>query len=1029
MAAFNAAPNSSTAVPVWSDLSSGTSGSFLGASTCKRGRQYELDQNQANAPALTLLDQYEYLNPANTSSPYYPNVLPYRQALWQAMWNPAAGNPTTGNLLNSNQVADSRLGTGTTGYDPTFESYPVGAAVAWLTAVGSTSPVVTTSNPQQGSQDVAWTVASTTTVQGTSWVVPCIPGRQYTCSAYVRQSSASTQSIRVTDQTVAVDAFNRTSASGWGTADVGGAWTTAGGSAGDYSTVAGVAYQSNAAVSTTHVTSVASSVADADVVAAITCPVVATGDEINGGLVTRYADSSNYYMVDVRFNTDQTVGLRIRRRVAGTNTTISSATTSLSYSAGTAVWLRFQTVGPALRCRVWLHGATEPSTWDIDTTDTNVTAAGAVGCRSVLQASNTNTLPVAVAFAEFAAVGSVSGTTTTTTGSYQRLSVTWTATQPTHIVQLATQGTGVAGTVNVDALQHEQAASASTFTTTGPTVYGVWRGYVERWPAAWETGTQGFLGRCDAVGVDAFGPLNRISLSTEYHDSVVAKLPSNYWPLGEPAGAVSFGDQSGNGGPSLAETTSKYGAATFTAGTATNIAGDPSGVGVAILGSTGSGGSDVCNTLQSGYTLTLGGATATYGMSFALWISTTDSSRATVAYMETLANAAPFIFFESGSSPIIVTAAGGTGVLSGSAPIVTDGVPHLLVYTLALAANVMTLTYYVDGTLELTTNLTATTTFGTATPNLAMTSLAVAGHITPYGAYAGAQGTYAHAAVWGRALSAAEVTDLQNAGGGYVAELSGTRVARYLSYGWRGLTDVGAGLSTMGVSTLAAGTKELAACQDVTATENGNFWADRNGVTTFSGREVRYLTLTPQWVFGENTAGGEYPYQENINFGYDPTFLWNTVTINNADGVTVTVANSASVTTYFEGDNPPLAVNTTDNEAVANAQWLLVTHKDPRQRVAQVTLNPAAYPTLWPVVLGIEVNDRVTVKRRPKAANAGAGITMSQDYFVEAVSHDQVDMAGVWTTSLLLSPVPGVQPGILDDSTLGLLDSTMILAF
>jgi hypothetical protein len=234
----------------------------------------------------------------------------------------------------------------------------------------------------------------------------------------------------------------------------------------------------------------------------------------------------------------------------------------------------------------------------------------------------------------------------------------------------------------------------------------------------------------------------------------------------------------------------------------------------------------------------------------------------------------------------------------------------------------------------------------------------------------------------------------------------------------------------MGVSTLANGTKELAACQDVTTTETGNFWSDRNGVTTFAGRSDRYLNTTSQWTFGEDTANGEYPYREDVVFGYDPTFLWNTVTVSNADGVTVTVQDATSVTTYFEGDNPALSVNTTDTEAIGMAQWLLATHKDPAQRVAAITLDPAAYPSLWPVVLGIEVNDRVTVKRRPKAANAGAGFTMLQDYFVESVSHDQVDFAaGVWEVSLLLSPASPVQAGILDDATYGLLDSTMILTF
>ncbi len=72
-------------------------------------------------------DPDEYLNPANTASPYYPNVVPYRQCVLQAMWP----NSGTGNLLNS-----------LSGFDPTFEDYDADSTPDWVTAVGGTSPAV-----------------------------------------------------------------------------------------------------------------------------------------------------------------------------------------------------------------------------------------------------------------------------------------------------------------------------------------------------------------------------------------------------------------------------------------------------------------------------------------------------------------------------------------------------------------------------------------------------------------------------------------------------------------------------------------------------------------------------------------------------------------------------------------------------------------------------------------------------------------------------------------------------------------------
>ncbi len=122
---FNADPNDPNAVPSWSELTA----RFRGARGVSRGRQYELDQNQTGQPTIVLDDLDEDLNPANTASPYYPNVVPYRQCVLQAMWP----NSGTGNLLNS-----------LSGYDPTFESYAPGSVPTWVTAVGGTSPTVLT---------------------------------------------------------------------------------------------------------------------------------------------------------------------------------------------------------------------------------------------------------------------------------------------------------------------------------------------------------------------------------------------------------------------------------------------------------------------------------------------------------------------------------------------------------------------------------------------------------------------------------------------------------------------------------------------------------------------------------------------------------------------------------------------------------------------------------------------------------------------------------------------------------------------
>ncbi len=90
-----------------------------------------------------------------------------------------------------------------------------------------------------------------------------------------------------------------------------------------------------------------------------------------------------------------------------------------------------------------------------------------------------------------------------------------------------------------------------------------------------------------------------------------------------------------------------------------------------------------------------------------------------------------------------------------------------------------------------------------------------------------------------------------------------------------------------------------------------------------------------------------------------------------------------------------------DLEATDRANYQLSQYKDPKQRLSQITLDPASNPALWPVVLGTRIGDRLTVKRRPFGAPL---ITL--DVFVEAISHDVDFRVGQahWRTTYLLSP-------------------------
>lgn len=239
-------------------------------------------------------------------------------------------------------------------------------------------------------------LASGVTSSATSLSV-AVPGTLWTTAAGQMPISITIagEVMSVTAVTSVIsDTFGRVVASGWGTADSGQAWTTSGGSAADYSTNGSAALVSQGSLNVARRTTIAVSFADVDIAASVSTDVLAAGGSHFVGVMARYLDTGNNYFALLSFTTSGAITIAILKRVAGAESTVASATTSLTHAAGTRFSLRLQTRGSTLRTRAWLTSAVEPTSWDIDTTDTSLTAAGSVGTYSRLSGANTNTLPV-----------------------------------------------------------------------------------------------------------------------------------------------------------------------------------------------------------------------------------------------------------------------------------------------------------------------------------------------------------------------------------------------------------------------------------------------------------------------------------------------------------------------------------------------------------------------------------------------------------------------------------------------------------
>ncbi|WP_052390407.1 hypothetical protein [Streptomyces sp. NRRL B-24484] len=198
------------------------------------------------------------------------------------------------------------------------------------------------------------------------------------------------------------DSFGRTASSSWGSADSGQAWTTGGGSASDYSVSGGTGRHACSTVNATRRTTAAAPTADLELYATVSSSALATGASQNASLMARLVDASNYYYCRFEMTTTQTVILALRKLVAGVDTLLTSLTVpGLVHAAGTRYAIRWQVYGTTLRARAWLASGVEPTDWHVTATDASFTAAGQVGCRSILTTGNTNTLPVTIDYDDF----------------------------------------------------------------------------------------------------------------------------------------------------------------------------------------------------------------------------------------------------------------------------------------------------------------------------------------------------------------------------------------------------------------------------------------------------------------------------------------------------------------------------------------------------------------------------------------------------------------------------------------------------
>lgn len=214
--------------------------------------------------------------------------------------------------------------------------------------------------------------------------------------------------------TYALDNFNRSVTDGWGTAGTGGAWSGTSAEF-DVSGAVGTIALASANNKNGYLTSV--NAADQELLVRVNVNQLAAGGDTFTWFYLRRQDSSNFYELRVVLEPDQELRLAFRKTVAGSTSSIGSATLSGEpHTTGNWYWVRARLIGSTsvnLKARLWRDGSTEPPTWALDATDaappTALQGTGHLGIR--FQATGTGSYPVTASYDDLSltSVGGTSG--------------------------------------------------------------------------------------------------------------------------------------------------------------------------------------------------------------------------------------------------------------------------------------------------------------------------------------------------------------------------------------------------------------------------------------------------------------------------------------------------------------------------------------------------------------------------------------------------------------------------------------------
>ena len=309
-----------------------------------------------------------------------------------------------------------------------------------------------------------------------------------------------------------------------------------------------------------------------------------------------------------------------------------------------------------------------------------------------------------------------------------------------------------------------------------------------------------------------------------------------------------------------------------------------------------------------------------------------------------------------------------------------------------------TITMYIDGVAD--TGAVRTPT-GSGDDTFALSEIG--------GSFSVTSTTLQDLAVFSTCLSAADADTLNALGRGIATETTAERMDRLATVAgipaaWRDMTTE----PVAEVAELAfTGQSALAAMQQVERGEQGRLYVSAAGLLTFDYRWAGYAAASAITLSDD---GAGQAYSGAIQIRQSDQDMLNDVTVTNAT-TSVQYVDTAAVT----ADGP--YASSIDTNLSTSAQMTSMAFGLVGERKSQTTrMEPIllGYPSDWPTVLALELNQKMTVEHTPM----GVGSQASYSVIISQIAWSITGASG-WRCTLAGAPMPAVSYWLLGTSTLG----------